>query len=186
MITSADMNTYIQNDGSYPWGYASNQCMTFGDFTTHKVLTTSHSTTIGSNTSVVHHFQNAVPVYNLYGEATAHTFTCSGSTLAPSSTTPITLTLSSITGLPYQATANDGVSQGNAGLTITLKDPGGTVRLTTVITTGSSGGASFSTPGYAAGAWVWSIIGTWDIQDGTSTSGAALSIVYSGSFSSYY
>jgi hypothetical protein len=187
MIDATDFNNYITNDGAYPWGYASNQCMQFGDMQSHKVLQSSHATTIPSTASTVHNYYNAgIATYFLEGEAAAHTFTCSASTLAPSSTTPITLTLSSITGLPYQATANDGISKGNAGLTITLKDPGGTVRLTTVITTGSSGGASFSTPGYAAGAWVWSIIGTWDMQDNTGTSGLAHGIVYSGSFSSYY
>jgi hypothetical protein len=185
MITSADMNTYIQNDGSYPWGYASNQCMTFGDFTTHKVLYTAHSTTITSTSAAVYDYSHLVGgtmehAANAPGLITTYS---TGSAISPSSSYPISISLS-ITGLPYQALTSDGSTYAHAQIDASLVNPAGTVVQNYFATSGTTLTGTY-TAGGAAGVWKWNIYVTYDFPDGTSTLGTAHNIGWSGSYVYY-
>jgi hypothetical protein len=182
MITSADMNTYIQNDGSYPWGYASNQCMTFGDFTTHKKLYTQTTTTIGSGSmmgpyySASFHTGTWTCTYHS-GTVNSSPYSTSGTAQPPSTTTPMSIALAGLTLL-----------DGSTGWQVDLY--GQSTLIGTWTGTASTFSASVTAPGSGGvGVWQWIISGTGaspacDASNGVTGFGNRVS--WTGTSYSYY
>lgn len=182
MITASNYNTYIQNDGGYPWGYASNQCMRYDDMNTHKVTITLHSSSFGSAQASSDGWTSrdigggfscsSYPAIN-------QTYTHNSSTVAPTTTgTQLSISFT-------------GVSFSNETLMhISLYNPSSTL-VTSFTSSSSSPTFSYHSAGAPAGAWYWVVSengrGTMTCDSVGGASGSEADVSWTGgSISSYY
>ncbi len=106
----------------------------------------------GSSSPAIQVHGNRYTQYFTNVNGVVKSYTTPSTTVAPSVSTPLTLTLTSLT------TPSD--VNGSTGVTVTLTDPGGTVRQTWANQTGPGPKTyTFSTSGFAGGVWTWKIQG---------------------------
>jgi hypothetical protein len=191
MIVASDFNYYITNDAGYPWGYASNQCMTFGDMQAHKASgIIQHTGTMTSSSGIIYEtstYNSGTGVTTYYSNSPdTATTTNTPSAKAPSSSTPMTVSLS-ISGLPeswYSGPDSGTPVVTNGQVVAELHNPSGSI-VASFSTTGTTLSGSYSTPGQADGAYSWHVYATWDTITNHTTGGTPFTVSWTGSYTYY-
>lgn len=188
LITYSDYKTYVQNQTSTCTVTNNAQIMTWSDVIscaqTHTASRQSESVSGNYHTiTYTARFNSTTGLYTCVGPSGSDGYsgtpvTLPAGTVAPSSSTPLSLTISSLT-FPGTSTS----------IVIQLKDPSGTVRFTSPNVSSAPYTATYTTAG-AAGAWTWTITqnggsdGACDSTNGVTNFGGT-QVTWSGSASWY-